>query len=61
MCEFLRLDSQQNLKKHMEFEHSGRTLHLCNVCGQMCSNESSLRTHMLKHQGELHSNRPDFS
>lgn len=44
------LGLQQDLTKHVEFAHNGRTLHLCNVCGQLCSNESTLKTHMLQHQ-----------
>lgn len=60
---------QKTLDKHIEFAHSGRTLHLCNVCGQLCSNEASLRAHMLQHQGNRtiagaaasYSNSPAFS
>lgn len=42
---------EKSLTKHIEFAHNGRTLHLCNVCGQLCSHESSLKSHMLQHQG----------
>lgn len=46
------LGLQQDLNKHIEYAHKGRLMHLCSVCGQMCSNESSLRNHLLSHQGK---------
>lgn len=33
--------------------HIGRTGCLCNVCGQLCLDEATLKTHMLQHKGKI--------